>query len=395
MLHNTVGRPVEGEDFFDRVGEIRKLWGRLETDNVLLLAPRRVGKTSLMLHLRDTAAEHGYRSVYTSVANAQTELDFVRRLLSEIEGHKDGRKILGRVRKGPVGKLFQRIRRIDLFGSGFELSDQAQSQWAAIGESIVAALHAFDTRWLLLVDEVPIFVLGLMKADPTGVRARTFLNWFRDLRLAPQTSKSVRWLLAGSIGLDTVTRRMNLGDTINDLYLENEFGPFSREVAYDLLDQLAASYGFPMDDAIKRDVCDRTGWLIPYHLQLVFSELRTRCSGRAPLPEDVAAIFEDLLAPAKRSYFDYWKQRLHEELGNPDDEQAVALLSAVAADGNGASAATLNAVLTSHINDPAARKARLTYLLDVLCSDGYLVQSNDRYIFRSNLLREYWRRHVG
>ncbi|HET8774722.1 MAG TPA: hypothetical protein VFP80_13050 [Thermoanaerobaculia bacterium] len=395
MLHNTVGRPVEGDDFFDRVAEIRKLWDRLETDNVLLLAPRRVGKTSVMYHLRDTAAEHGYRSMYTSVANGLTELDFVRRLLSEIERHKEGRKALRGLKKSAVGQFFRRIRRIDLFGGGVELTDHAEGQWAAIGESIIAALHGLESKWLLLIDEVPIFVLGLMKADPSGTRAKTFLNWFRDLRLAPQTSKTVRWLLAGSIGLDTVTRRMNLGDTINDLYLENDFGPFRREVALQLLEQLSASYGFPMPNEIKGEICDRIGWLIPYHLQLVFGELRTRCSGGAPSAADVTAIFDDLLSPAKRSYFDYWKQRLHVELGNPEDEQAVSVLGGVAADTNGASEQTLSAILAGHIKDPAARKARLTYLLDVLCSDGYLVKANDRYVFRSNLLRDYWRRHVG
>lgn len=56
-IKNRVGKPVTGDDFFDRVREQRSLWNRLDTDNVLLLAPRRVGKTSLMYRLRDTAEE--------------------------------------------------------------------------------------------------------------------------------------------------------------------------------------------------------------------------------------------------------------------------------------------------------------------------------------------------
>ena len=46
-MHNLIGKPAEGEDFFDRERELRQVWDRLETDNVLLLAARRVGKTSL------------------------------------------------------------------------------------------------------------------------------------------------------------------------------------------------------------------------------------------------------------------------------------------------------------------------------------------------------------
>ena len=61
-MHNLIGKPAKGEDFFDRERETRRLWDRLDTDNVLLLAPRRVGKTSLMYRLRDRAEPEGFLS---------------------------------------------------------------------------------------------------------------------------------------------------------------------------------------------------------------------------------------------------------------------------------------------------------------------------------------------
>lgn len=60
MVAIKVGSPVRGEDFFDREREQRRLWQHLATDHVLLLAPRRVGKTSLMLKLADDAAAKGF-----------------------------------------------------------------------------------------------------------------------------------------------------------------------------------------------------------------------------------------------------------------------------------------------------------------------------------------------
>lgn len=81
----------------------------------------------------------------------------------------------------------------------------------------------------------------------------------------------MRWLLAGSIGLDTVTRRLALGDTINDLYLYSDFGAFTRESAFALLAELAKSYSMTLTDDVKGHVCDRTGWLIPFHLQMCFA----------------------------------------------------------------------------------------------------------------------------
>lgn len=40
---NIRGRRVTGDDFYGREQEIARVWNRLETDHLLLSAPRRVG----------------------------------------------------------------------------------------------------------------------------------------------------------------------------------------------------------------------------------------------------------------------------------------------------------------------------------------------------------------
>jgi hypothetical protein len=291
-------------------------------------------------------------------------------------------------------KFLGRVRKVAIFSVELELQDGAEVDWTILGESIIAALGATGSRWLLLIDEVPIFVLALLRADASGGRARDFLNWFRTLRQHAETGKSVRWLLAGSIGLDAVARRMNLGDTINDLNLYTDFGAFSRDTACALLDQLAASYEMTLTTSVKHRICERTGWLIPFHLQLCFSELREMRPKGSPSLEDIDTAYERLLSPAKKTYFDFWQQRLHEELGAPDDTRAVALLNAIAADDDGAARQTLSGLLSASIAEVTARESQLRYLLDVLESDGYVVAIENRYHFRSSLLRDYWRRNV-
>src|SRR4051794_4806680 len=44
----TLGAPVRGVNMFGREREVSTLWQRLHRDHLLLLAPRRVGKTSVM-----------------------------------------------------------------------------------------------------------------------------------------------------------------------------------------------------------------------------------------------------------------------------------------------------------------------------------------------------------
>ncbi len=390
MLTSKVGPPVTGKDFFDREIEQGQMWEYLDGDDLLLLAPRRVGKTSLMFRLRDTAGDRGFEAAYVSVAGAHDEVGFVSKLCEAVSGLGSEPGILKRFGKGRVGRLLKRIKKVNLSQLGLELADG--DAWKEVGAELAQVLDSQGGRTLMLVDEVPVFVLSLLGKEPSGDRARRFLTWFRELR--QQRQGRLRWFLAGSIGLDTVTARLGLGDTINDLYLVR-LGPFQRETAKSFLLEMSASYGFPLPKNVLDHALDRIGWLIPYYLQLIFRELRAYCGeGVTPDMAAIDRVFDGLLAPSKKGYFDYWRQRLAEELGQPDANLALLILSAAAADADGVGHSSLGQLLNQRIQDQQERTDRLRYLIDVLISDGYLVQDEHRYRFRSPLLREFWLRRV-
>jgi uncharacterized protein len=389
-MHNNVGRPVQGEDFFDREAEQRQLWRRLETDNVLLLAPRRVGKTSLMYCLRDTAELHGFEAIYTSVSDVKTEIAFIQRLFSSLSELSSTENIFSKLTSNPIFKRLSQVKKVGGAGFSLEFTDSDEEQWAEIGEALAREINNLNQPLLLLVDEVPVFVLNIIKEDPSGKRAREFLYWLRQLR---QDYKNLQWLIAGSIGLDTVTARLNIGDTINDLNIQ-QLGPFTKQSANTFLIELGNSYKIELSPEICSYIISRIDWLIPFHLQLIFSELRDISNemNEKITKEIIDNSFEILLSPSKKGYFDYWRQRLHDELGKPDASGAIALLNTVVSDENGASHQTLHQVLIKIYSEQSEEKLR--YLLDILENDGYLVNENSRYYFRSNLLKEYWKRRV-
>lgn len=49
----TTGSPAREDEFFFRKAYIDDLWDSLRKEHVLILAPRRMGKTSVMLRLQD------------------------------------------------------------------------------------------------------------------------------------------------------------------------------------------------------------------------------------------------------------------------------------------------------------------------------------------------------
>jgi uncharacterized protein len=397
MVTNCVGSPVTGKDFFAREGEQAFCWECLTTDHLLLLAPRRVGKTSLMLKLQDTARDHGYDAALFSGAEAQDEAGFIARLYETVGKLGAWSSIRQRLAEGPVGRFLQTLHSVELGPFSVEFSREAEAKWELLGERLIRALDQQQEKSLILVDEVPIFILSLLRLDPSGERARRFLNWFRSIRQRSGSNGSLRWLLAGSIGLDTVAARLNLGDTINDLHIFH-LGAFSREVAGDLLGELSRSHKLPLSSEASERILERVGWTIPFYLQLVFSELRgQQPSARTQVtPERVDQAFDSLLRPAKKAYFDFWRQRLVEELGKPDADFALTLLNTVAADPTGASRGTLSQCLAKPIRNTEQRREKLRYLLDVLVYDGYVVEvdGSDRFHFRSPLLREFWARRV-
>jgi uncharacterized protein len=402
-MRNMTGRPVTESDFYNREVELADLWRKMETDHILLLAPRRVGKTSLMYKLLAEAPNRPNTfALYLSVPDIDTEFEFIERLYHAVLESPQARSRLARIwdrlKSGPIGKFFGRIESVgvpEFFEVGWR--EAKREEWETLGWELINALRELEGRWLIMVDELPVFVLNLIRQDPAGARARTFLYWLRQIRqMPPPEGERLRFLLAGSIGLDTVASRYRMGDAVNDLTIKT-LGAFKPEIADSFLEALGNDYGLNLAPEVRRRICERAEWLIPYYLQLFFSGLLEICSDERAVPSVamVDEVFDVLLSHGRRSYFDYWHQRLTEELGAPQDGWARALLNVCSRDASGVTKQTLSATLSRHVSDPNGRDEMLNWLIDVLIGDGYLIEEEGRYRFRSSLLREFWHRRFA
>ncbi len=407
MTNNIVGAPARGSDFFDRETEQRDILGHIRDGNhLLLLAPRRMGKTSLLYRLTATGRDHGIRAAYESVADARDENAFLGKIVVACLKTREpaAADAFRRLQRGPFEQLFAVFREavdtIALEKFTLKLREVKPEQSESLAREVARGLRALPGVWLIMLDELPVFVLHLWRLDPTGQRARDFLTWFRDLRQGEPEGHPVRWVLAGSIGLDTVARRLRAAATINDL-LPYPLGPFSPNAADALLQELGARYNLDLSPPVRQQFLERLVWLNPYAVQALFAALRARCEdGRiVPTRDAVDAAFEDLLGHAYRTYFDHWHQRLTDELGAPDDGLARRLLNVAARDPHGVSRTTLDQALATSEPDPEKRRETLTWLLDVLVGDGYLIEDfgagQTRWRFQLPLLQEYWRRRYS
>lgn len=393
----SVGAPVKGANFFNRDAEIKSLWRRLQDRHVLLLAPRRVGKTSLLMRLEEEASRlKNLRPVYLTVEGAQDEVGFLSALTEKISAAHGSRPFRWKRVSAWLSRKANKVKQVDIKGGvGFDSADPTLAEQAA---TLASGLRELKGDWIIFLDELPVFVLRLLKADPTAARARAFLEWFRSLRqdLTSMKDGSVRWCVAGSIGLDTLSRRHNMAASINDLHPMN-IGPFDERHAHSYLQALAESYEISLDEAVRRRVLEHVEWLIPYYLGIFFDEIYTAIHDHSerPTPELVDRVHAHIIGPTRRAYFDTWWQRLVEQLGEPEAGWAQTVLGACAADPAGRRRDTLSLALGPHVADPERRELELDMLLDLLVSDGYLVEEGERFRFRTGLLRQYWLKRQG
>ncbi|UAA37753.1 ATP-binding protein [Paraneptunicella aestuarii] len=379
----SIGSPAEGNNFYGREQEQTEIWEKTGADNLLMLAPRRIGKTSLLKRLRDTAHAQNASVYYCSFADCIEEeacIDHLYRTLNLPNWKKHVQRF---------SSTLKQITKVNT--NGIELGSGQKKDWQATAQHFSAQVDNLDNggkRIIVCVDELPIFILALLKQENGKERVRHFLNWFRSLRQA--YNHKIKWILAGSIGLDTITARHNMGDTINDL-VSFPLGEFPEHIASEFVKALLTSYNKVISDEVNQYLLSKIGWKIPYYLQLLVEHIKKLNTSGAVTIEDVNQAFVELLKPANRNYFDYWHQRLNEQLGPPDNQHAVLLLNHISRSANGVQKATLKQALEHKTGKLTQEDNLLRYLLDMLENDGYIIESNGRYQFRLSLLGEYWK----
>jgi hypothetical protein len=394
-MRNVTGSPVEHADFFDRPRDVLRLQRELANGaNALLTAPRRVGKTSLVLRLCELERQAGRCAVFMNVEGCHDELAFAEKLvdgLSESGLHPE-----------PISRVslaFRKARqalsglKVGAAGVDMEMGSADDPDQSTLGRAVESILRKIETGGkpvLLAIDEMPELLLALGGDEHGTERVSRMLHWLRALR---QTYRhNVRWIFLGSIGLDSFVDDRHLRKAINDLTPLN-LEALDTEEADRFLSELGESNGLPLSAEQRAFIIDRVGWPLPHHLQIVFHALVDSGATQAD-PAAVEAAFAHLMLPNNLSQFDTWRQRLDEQFDQSDAAAAKDILRHLCKHAGGRNRAqVLNALMsTRQVADPATVEDQLARLLLMLQRDGYLLESAGRYAFRSFLLREYWYR---
>ncbi len=375
---------------FDRDLDCARLWRRFESGkNVLMLAPRRVGKTVLLNRLKGESEAHGFHAVILDVEGFRDEKAFFRQMCAAIQEE------IG-FGQAVVGAFTDRLKRAvqGAENQGDWRNILLNVDWTVFADHLLGQLEAGKDgkRWLFLVDEIPVFVRALLEKEGAP-RVHDFLYTLR--KLCRQHPK-VLWLYTGSIGLDSVARRNGLEGSLVDMEIQ-PLEPFERDCAADFVRHIVKKNGRDIRPEAVEAILVRLGWLSPYYLEKIAEAACDRVVAGQPIDVEVAErAANSLLDLAYRTYWATWREHLDKNFQEPQRTCLFTILAEIAHSSTGAEISTLLIALNSGGREPMAEEALRDHL-DTLEADGYLSAdaSQNRFRFRMNLLREWWRRYVA
>ena len=398
MASNHVGPPVRGEDFYGREKFVDLVWEKLQVGHVLLAAPRRFGKTSVMYCLIDEP-RHDCKIIHADLEHLTEPADLITLLIIQLAKDTRFAKVASKLSYFPK-TLWSRFKtnfeEIELLKVKVKLRESLRSNWQEKGEELFKLIADTEQTIIFILDEFPMMIDRMARSEKHREEAITLLRWLRRLRQS-LTAPNVRFLIGGSIGIGHVLNGLGEIKSIND-FEQITLPHFTTKVAAAFLDELSTKYKIPLTTPTKRKMLSVIGEPIPYFIQIIFSEVaKAHKQDDEPItPKKVEKIYRDkILGVECKTYFDHYYGRLRDYYDAAEEKAAKLILRQLAL-----SETLSRDVCYQHYKREIGSKADIenfNRLMVNLENDFYVRYDADkrRYEFASKLLRDWWLRHYG
>ncbi|PIR00009.1 MAG: hypothetical protein COV66_07875 [Nitrospinae bacterium CG11_big_fil_rev_8_21_14_0_20_45_15] len=350
---------VVGRDKF-----VTQIIACLEHSSVQILAPRRLGKT-WTLHLLNAKKPEMVKASYLDLEKCYSAPDFLFEILNTLNLKK--KKLWAKTEA-----LAQKI-----VVSGVQLKGN-ELAWAGILTEAFKEANDFENITWLLLDEFPIFLNNLITKDQPEM-ATQILDTLRSSR---QVYPKIKFVLTGSIGLHWIIdelEKTGWRNPPNDLEkmflttLEPEDGLY-------LAKGLLNGKGLNINQA--EDLA-RVAEYNPFYIQKLIS-----CFDLQQNNEPMEDFCDRIAQDAKRDPFELFDldNRMGRYFGR-EDNLAKRILDLLAEG---------NALKPKEFVQRLERKPEaVKTILDRLEKDGYIENSDGKYLFVSQILQRWWSKRRG
>ena len=394
-IRSLVGQIPEPDELYGRTDLIDHLWKLLEGNNVLLLAPRRFGKSGVMRHVL-LKPKANFLPLSFELEDVDSPEEFVWRVTKEILAHDNVRKLLSHTRKLP-SSLMQWVKdnfdEAEFEGAKIKFKSEIREDWREAARRMLTELEKADQTVIFLFDELPAMLDRIIEKRGESP-ARDFLAWFRTVRLEQKdVLRRHRFIVAGSVGIDQILRKLGATDKLVD-FARLTVEPLDNPAADKLAEDLAASYSIGWSSPLSTRLFELIGAPVPYFIHIFFSQLgQVSLAQRASLTiGELEQVYRDrVLGPTCRHYFDHYSTRLKRH-GKTGAKAALAILRAVAGQQRISRPALYD--IYHKARGRCASDQEFDELMADLEYDWYLRLDPDtnEFHFRLKVMQDWWRR---
>ncbi|GGD61090.1 hypothetical protein GCM10011514_26340 [Emticicia aquatilis] len=390
----SIGKTATGDNFFLRNDVVHEIYEALEEGNNLLLsAPRRVGKTSIIHFIKDNPAEE-YYCVYVDtedVSDSQTFFKVLLKAIFDVENKSRFLKSMANAGKKIKGFL-EKIDNVDIggvFSIDFnEKADDKQDYYEKFKE-FLEKVDLDNRKILLMIDEFPVTIEHIR--DEQGEQAaKNFLKQNRAIRQNPALAQKIKFIYTGSIGLLSVVKRLNATADVNDIQTY-KLRPLSLKDGLQLAKTLLQNYQIEASDEILKHLLqDKIEWLIPFHIQLAIKEIRDLYRNEPSEIDEkfIEKAFNELILNGN-IYLDHYRGRLN-QVFNRNELDLVKEMMSKLADNQSVDELVLYDLAVKHQLENSFKNILLT-----LEYDGYIAEVADKkWRFYSPILKKWWSKNV-
>ena len=385
MQINPGGR-LNTKDVMGRDSEIARYWRVLDRQGLVISAERRIGKTHIVLKMRDECRS-GYLPFYQDLEAVHSIADLIRSIYSTVQ-QSSGTPLGLKARIAKWSSLLPgKIAGVDLPTANRTwqvlLSDAFDDLISIAGDRII----------LMLWDEFPLMLHNLQRRQGDDA-AIQLLDFLRALRLV--SADRLRFLFTGSIGLHLVLRTLrkagNANDPVNDM-LSLTVPPMAQQDTCDLAAALleeTRAVPAQVPHLASRIASEVGGF--PYYIHHVVDQLDQL--RRPPILQDVSSAVDNLVYDAHDpANLNYYVTRLSSYYTEYERSLALVVLDTMAGQASPTPVPEL-LNLCKH-RDQSLADEQLREILTALAEDHYIEPrkcvGGAAYDFRWKLVKRWWK----
>lgn len=370
----TVGAVTRGRDFFNQEEFILSIWETLQSKHIILTAPRRFGKTSILYHLLDYPKD-GFIPLHIDMEGISDAPSFVAEVMMAYN-----RWII----KAYEGKSEQEVS-FEKERLKTSLKTNWKEEWGKFWQQL-------DKKILFLFDEFT-FMLENMSG-----KAEEACQLLDILYQTISGLKETRCIITGSTLIKRAINEFDYKnkDAFYSLFDEKRLPGLSDEDGYELVQILLTVIGIRPDKEMVKSILDLIGTPIPFFIQLLVLEIEKglKREGKEITPENIKMLYQErLLGPECKYYFkDYYKHlsKYKQQFRYYDPFPGLKDIFEELSRGN-RGADELKPIFKQRC--PRASDDDFDRLMEYLEDEFYIKKIEGKYTFICNLIRDWWLRH--